>query len=97
MLVQSNELLLIPNAFSPNGDQLNDFFVPRMSGFKEVKIQIFNIWGELLYTQTHLDGPGWDGTYSGQIAPVGNYIYKLDYINQEGIKKSSTGTIALIR
>ncbi len=97
VLVHAQELLVIPNAFSPNGDKLNDHFIPKMKGLKEVRIQIFNIWGELIYTGNDLEGSDWDGTHNGQIATAGNYIYRLDYINQEGIKKSLTGPLTLIR
>jgi gliding motility-associated-like protein len=96
-VVSPEELLIIPNAFSPNGDKLNDFFLPKMKGIKEFRLQIFNGWGELLHTMTDPESSGWDGTYQGQLAQTGNYIYKIDYINKEGIKKSLSGTLSLIR
>jgi gliding motility-associated-like protein len=78
VVVLPKELLVIPNAFSPNGVKLYDLFLPIMNALKEVRIQIFNIWGEILYTGTGVEDSGWDGTHNGQIVPAGNYIYRLD-------------------
>lgn len=97
VVTQPEEMMVIPNAFSPNGDNLNDSFIPKMKGIKEFTLQVFNIWGEKLYTGSGLEITGWDGTYKGQMVPAGNYIYRIDYVNWEGIKKSSSGSISLIR
>ena len=96
-MTQPEEMMVIPNAFSPNGDNLNDCFIPKMKGIKEFTLQVFNIWGEKLYAGSGLDIIGWDGTYKGQMVPAGNYIYRIDYVNWEGIKKSSSGSVTLIR
>ena len=97
VVTQPEEMMVIPNAFSPNGDNLNDCFIPKMKGIKELTLQVFNIWGEKLYAGSGLDIIGWDGTYKGQMVPAGNYIYRIDYVNWEGIKKSASGSISLIR
>lgn len=97
VVTQPEEMMVIPNAFSPNGDNLNDCFIPKMKGIKEFTLQVFNIWGEKLYAGSGLDIIGWDGTYKGQMVPAGNYIYRIDYVNWEGIKKSSSGSVTLIR
>jgi gliding motility-associated-like protein len=94
---QPEEMMVIPNAFSPNGDNLNDWFIPKMKGITEFNLQVFNIWGEKLYAGSGIDIIGWDGTYKGQMVPAGNYIYKIDYVTWEGIRKSSTGSVSLIR
>lgn len=97
VVTQPEEMMVIPNAFSPNGDNLNDCFIPKMKGVKEFTLQVFNIWGEKLYAGSGLEITGWDGTYKGQMVPAGNYIYRIDYVNWEGIKKSASGSISLIR
>ena len=97
VVTQPEEMMVIPNAFSPNGDNLNDCFIPKMKGIREFTLQVFNIWGEKLYEGSGLEITGWDGTYKGQMVPAGNYIYRIDYVNWEGIKKSSSGNVSLIR
>lgn len=86
----SSSVFLIPNAFSPNGDGLNDVFkivIPeKYEDNSESKLQVFNRWGTLVYRSTGLkygeDGNWWDGTSStsnmvtlGQQLPSGTYYY----------------------
>ncbi len=67
--------ILIPNAFSPNGDMLNERFKPHLYSFEElVSLRIYNRWGELIY-----DGiDGWDGTYMGKDVQMGAYMYMAE-------------------
>lgn len=91
------EMMVIPNAFSPNGDNLNDVFIPKMKGIKDFSLQVFNVWGEKLYVGVGIEALGWDGTYKGQMVPAGNYIYRIDYTTVSGSKKTATGSVSLIR
>lgn len=62
----------VPNAFTPNGDGVNDIFIPVGEAFID-RIQVFNRWGELVY-----DGQtGWDGTLGGVPQPMGTYAYLI--------------------
>jgi gliding motility-associated-like protein len=69
--------LLIPNAFSPNGDALNETF--QISGLEELesyRCEIYNRWGEMVFASSdkkHF----WDGTINGKPAPKGVYIYLI--------------------
>lgn len=94
---QPKELMAIPNAFTPNGDGLNDTFIPKMNGIVEFSMQVFNLWGERLYEGNGIESKGWDGTYKGQLIPAGNYIYRIDYVTWEGVRKSANGSVTLIR
>ena len=71
-----NELgLNVPNAFSPNGDGLNDRF--RIKGFEKnetVLLQIFNRWGNLIFETNDLD-KGWDGTSADGPIPAGTFVW----------------------
>lgn len=60
--VYEDFMMYIPSAFSPNGDGLNDVFVPVCTGFDEedFSFQVFNRWGEMLYSTRYLE-KGWDG------------------------------------
>ncbi|RIW18302.1 PKD domain-containing protein [Algoriphagus lacus] len=91
------ELVVIPNAFSPNGDGLNDTFIPKLRAISSFHMEVFNTWGEKLYTTTSLESKGWDGTYRGQLVPAGNFLYKISYTTMEGQIVNRTGGITLIR
>ncbi len=90
----------IPNVFSPDGDGLNDYFLPReilSSGVSIFKMNIYNRWGENIFTTTSIDGRGWDGKYNGVLQPMGVYIYTIDVVFKNNMKKSFTGNVTLIR
>ena len=74
-----NEPDFFPNAFSPNGDNANDFFKPTITcPFDDYRLQIFNRWGDLIFETFDLK-PGWDGSANGQAAPVDVYIYRVEF------------------
>jgi gliding motility-associated-like protein len=68
--------LYIPNAFTPNGDGLNDTFGPVGEGITDYSMQIFNRWGNLIFESNDMNVQ-WDGNYHNEIAPTGTYVYKL--------------------
>ncbi|TXI83936.1 MAG: PKD domain-containing protein [Crocinitomicaceae bacterium] len=89
----------IPNTFTPDGNEFNGIFdaVIYLPVY-EWKFQIFNRWGELLFSS---DDPelGWDGTYNGEIVKDDTYTYKLTYKSCEDINKEQiiTGHVNLLR
>ena len=91
------DMIVIPNAFTPNGDGLNDTFIPKVKAVSNFSMEIFNTWGERIYSTTSLESRGWDGTYKGQASPAGNYLYKITYTSAAGENLSRTGGITLIR
>jgi gliding motility-associated-like protein len=88
----------LPNTFSPNGDGINDFFVPFPYAFIEsVDFKVYNRWGNLLFSSTQ---PliEWDGRYSGALLPDGVYYYicAVNEIRLDGIAtRNLRGTISL--
>jgi gliding motility-associated-like protein len=70
----------IANAFSPNGDGINDLFKPNMSCTHNLTytFRIFSRWGELIF-ETHDRTKGWDGRYNGVLMPVDVYVYYIKY------------------
>lgn len=70
----STSLLEMPNAFSPNGDGVNDIYKAKNNhrSIIEFKAYIFNRWGQKLYEWTNIDD-GWDGTFHG--SPVKDGVY----------------------
>ncbi len=91
------EMIAIPNAFSPNGDGLNDTFIPKLRAVSSFQLEVFNTWGEKLYITNSLESKGWDGTYRGQLAPAGNYLYRITLTTLDGQLVNRTGGITLIR
>ena len=81
--------LTVPNAFTPNGDELNDLWWPKLSGAYEFKI--FDRWGELLFVGNENDR--WDGFKQGKLVPAGYYYYVIETEYQRKL----TGHIHLIR
>jgi len=72
--------IMVPNAFSPNGDGVNDLFrvlgnTGRLEGFT---LSVYNRWGERLF-YTNDRRSGWDGRYKGGEVQMGAYVYMLEY------------------
>ncbi|MCH7401941.1 gliding motility-associated C-terminal domain-containing protein [Belliella kenyensis] len=88
--------IMIPNAFTPNGDGINDFFLPKLRGIKTFEFYIFNKWGEMIYSHVIGEDQGWDGQLNGKMSPNGNYVYKLVFEAEDGEKGSQTGVFTLI-
>jgi len=96
-----NDVLLVyvPNAFTPNGDYVNNEFMPIISGIDvlEYEFFIFNRWGELIY-ESYYPGYGWDGTYMGKIAQQDAYIWKLVIsLEDSQDKREYVGHVLLIK
>ncbi len=90
----------IPNAFTPDGNGHNDFFLPhdwQARGIVQYNMQLFNRWGEQVYHARGLRGNGWDGTRQGIPQPQGVYIYLIEVMFRNGENISYTGNVTLIR
>jgi gliding motility-associated-like protein len=96
-VLETEEWVTIPNAFTPNGDGLNDVFRPVYKGLVNFEMDIFNHWGEHLFASRGLEISGWDGTNKGRLLPRGNYIYKVQYTTITGETVQKTGTVTLVR
>ncbi|MCC6462225.1 MAG: gliding motility-associated C-terminal domain-containing protein [Saprospiraceae bacterium] len=70
--------LLFPNAFTPDGDQVNDAFgMIVLKGLAYVaRMEIFNRWGQIVYQSTD-EAATWDGTIDGKEAPADVYVYRV--------------------
>ncbi|MBX3164482.1 MAG: gliding motility-associated C-terminal domain-containing protein [Bacteroidetes bacterium] len=73
--IEEDPAFFVPDVFTPNGDGLNDVFMPKAIAIKEYKMQIFNRWGALIFTSTDI-AKGWDGKISNEEThPMGDYVY----------------------
>ncbi len=91
-------LVVLPNAFTPNGDNLNDVF--RLIGYGQIKLQsfeIFNRWGNRVFYTTILSD-AWDGRYRNQLCEVGTYYYIVKYkCNFTGREEQKQGDVTLLK
>jgi gliding motility-associated-like protein len=90
--------ILLPSAFTPNNDRINDVFKPLGTELiSSLKFAIYNRWGQLIYQTTDKE-KGWDGSFNGQHQPPGNYIWIMEYkvTGEEQINKIK-GFVLLIR
>ncbi|MFM7023936.1 MAG: T9SS type B sorting domain-containing protein [Flavobacteriales bacterium] len=68
----------VPNAFTPNGDNVNDVFYFRSISVDDFEMMIFDRWGELLFTSNDIN-TGWDGTYKNRPVQMDTYVWKVRY------------------
>ena len=89
--------LVVPNAFSPNNDQINDVFkVKSYQNIVEFHAYIFNRWGQKLYEWTNIDG-GWDGTYRGNDVKQGTYFVLVKAKGADGQTYNIRKDVNLLR
>jgi len=90
-------LLYAPNAFSPDGDGVNDHFSIKGQGGEEYYLEIYNRWGQMVFQSEDMD-MAWNGEYRGNQSPIGTYVYQVKAINYGGDKIIvKDGSFALIR
>ena len=95
--------IALPNAFSPNGDGLNDvFYVIAGKDVKQVKqFQVFNRWGQKMFERTNGKTNdisfGWNGYYNGQLVAQGTYVYQIVIELLTGELEIHKGNISVIR
>lgn len=95
--VMESEFSYIPNAFTPDGDKLNDEFLPKINGYDEgsYELFVFDRWGkQFFYTQN--SSQGWDGTKNGVPMNKETYVYLVKY-KRNFIPKEIQGTVLLLR
>ena len=88
--------LLIPNAFSPNGDGVNDIWKVSYRSLIDFECWIFDKQGHQLY---HFNNPsgGWDGKHNGKIVKSGVYYYVIQATGSDGKKYKRSGDINIIK
>ncbi|MEE2700059.1 MAG: gliding motility-associated C-terminal domain-containing protein [Bacteroidota bacterium] len=87
--------LYIPDVFSPNGDRLNDEFIPIGEGISNYEIFIFNRWGDVIFNSTNLN-QYWDGSINdSKIAPSGQYSYIINVVDDMQVSHTFKGHLLL--
>lgn len=97
VVVKNAYEVFLPNAFSPNGDGLNDIWAPIDFGsVQEIDIKIFDRWGSLVFQSSSVAN-GWDGTCKGSELAPETYVYQIQgtFLNDEEFDE--VGSILLLR
>ncbi len=94
--------IFLPNTFTPNGDGMNDIFLPVGNNIASLKLMIFDRWGTMIFQSTD-PTIGWDGTYRGEFVTDDIYVWRINYRFYEdrngklGMEKEMTGHIQVLR
>ena len=89
VVVRDQLLFYVPNAFTPDGDQYNNVFLPIMTaGFSPASYEfyIYNRWGELVFESRDTE-TGWDGTYAGSLVQAGIYTWLIRFKDDDNDEK----------
>jgi gliding motility-associated-like protein len=102
--LERNRNVFIPNVFSPNGDDKNDYFgVFSGVGVKQINyLRIYDRWGELVFQTQDLvpsndPSQGWDGTFNNKPVQAGVYVYISEIVFEDGAKLLYRGDITVAR
>jgi len=87
----------VPNAFSPDGDGVNDEFMVVHDGIEEFSMEIYNRWGELVYQTNDTERP-WQGDHRGMDCQQDAYVYVISARGLEDEHPTTIkGSVSLIR
>lgn len=91
--------IVLPNAFTPNGDGRNDVFMPQLNidrAYNFLEFSVYNRWGQVMYSTSNINA-GWDGSYKGILQEQGVYYYtiKLRLLNND--IRSFSGELTLLK
>ncbi|MEO0896678.1 MAG: gliding motility-associated C-terminal domain-containing protein [Bacteroidota bacterium] len=92
-----------PNAFTPNGDAINPYFIPLFSDeldLTDMNFSIVNRWGRTVFQTKDLNSRGWDGKVKGIDALEGAYVWHMEFsyrLGEEIITETQVGSLLLIR
>lgn len=96
VIVGADFSIYVPNAFTPNGDGLNDYFATPWFGVKEFHIMIFDRWGMLIYESFNPDFQ-WTGFYKDKEVQEGVYTYVIEARGHIGERVKRAGTVTVYR
>ena len=85
-----------PDAFSPNGDGVNDIFYVRGGPFTTLNLTIYDGWGEKIFESDSVD-EGWDGRARGDLVQIGVYVYVVKATTSSGKQYNVQGKLTVIK
>lgn len=90
------QTVAMPTGFSPNGDGNNDILRLKGGPFSNMKMAVFNRWGQKVFETTNPQS-GWDGNYRGAPQPVDVYPYVVNVTFMDGTTETIKGNVTLLR
>ena len=87
--------VFIPNAFTPNGDVSNEYFIPKGYGLEQIDLIIFDRWGSIIFKEINTT-LGWDGKCKGLVSAQGVYIYQVTIKAMSGESIVKTGHVTVL-
>ncbi len=96
------EIIYVPNAFTPNSDGENDFFRIRGEQLTELSVEVYNRWGQKVYASDDImmlsdEQRGWDGRFNGELQNSGVYVYVVKARCLGGTEFMKKGNLTLMR
>ena len=89
--------IYVPTGFSPNGDGINDYLRPTLTGFKSVNyFRVYNRWGQQIF-EMKSDRPGWDGRVNQLPQDSQVFVWTIEAVDVDGVIHQDHGTSILIR
>ena len=97
-----NAQVFIPNAFTPDGDGVNDVLMVRAQGIRSVKnFRIFNRWGQLVFEKNNFNpndvSAGWDGLINGKLASPDVYVYMCEVVCENDVIYTYKGNVSIVK
>ncbi|MCB0700540.1 MAG: gliding motility-associated C-terminal domain-containing protein, partial [Chitinophagaceae bacterium] len=97
VLVVNDSYVDIPNAFTPHTHGGNNTLKIKARGDVNLKrFEVYNRWGTKVYESNDVN-EGWDGTYNGQLQPMGVYIYSIEAVTPSGKTIKKQGNVTLLQ
>lgn len=97
IVIRPEYLFWIPNAFTPNGNGLNDIFKPKLIGVHDYSFIIFDRWGEKIFETTNEEA-GWNGYFKNRLCTNDVFVYKINFRDDvENLDHQFIGRVTLVR
>jgi len=94
--IEDEFYIYVPNTFIPDNDRVNEVFSGSFLGVSSVYMEVYNRWGELIFESDEINFK-WNGTYRGEMVPIGTYTWKLTYARGSKREFTKYGHISVIR
>ena len=98
VIIREEFAVYIPNAFTPNNDGVNDYFMALGLGIKEFDMFVYDRWGLRTFYSSDIK-KGWDGKMQGSDTPcqMDVYIYKINIKDTQGKMHNYIGRVSLVK
>lgn len=95
--IKRQESIIIPTAFTPNGDGRNEVLTPITNEIESIRyFRIFNRWGQVVFYTDQLN-TGWDGYFKGNAPLAGTYVWEVEGVSNKGRVITKKGAVMLLR